>query len=284
MAVLILMAQIVALGAPEGLPFDHTQNVVYGEAHGVGLLMDVFVPRGEKNGAAVIDVVSGAWYSDREKLVEHWAAGMYELHCAKGFTVFAVRPGSVSHFTGEEMIGHIRTALDYVREHADEYGVDPSRIGLVGASAGGHLAALAAVTATPKTQVQAVAVFFPPTDFLDWEGNGDMPDFEEISPLFFEDGVEGHSEDEVKAKARALSPARQVGTNVPQFLLIHGDADTTVPLFQSQTMIAALERAGGKPELIVKPGGEHPWPTIREEVAVMAEWMARQLGAAAAGR
>ena len=207
-ASLVLLAQVALSAAPGGLPFEHTQNVVYGEAHGVGLIMDVFVPRGEKNGAAIIDVVSGAWYADRGKLAEHWAAGMYEFHCARGFTVFAVRPGSVSHFTGEEMLAHIRTALKFVRGRAAEYGIDPQRIGLVGASAGGHLATLAAVTAAPEDRVQAVAVFFPPTDFLDWNSDGQMPDFEEIGPLLFADSLNGRSEEDIRAKAAALSPAR----------------------------------------------------------------------------
>lgn len=284
MASLVLLAQVALSAAPSGLPFEHTQNVVYGEAHGVGLIMDVFVPRGEKNGAAIIDVVSGAWYADRGKLAEHWAAGMYEFHCARGFTVFAVRPGSVSHFTGEEMLAHIRTALKFVRGRAAEYGIDPQRIGLVGASAGGHLATLAAVTAAPEDRVQAVAVFFPPTDFLDWNSDGQMPDFEEIGPLLFADSLNGRSEEDIRAKAAALSPARQVGENPPPCLFIHGDADPLVPLFQSQTMLEALKRAGGNAELVVKPGGEHPWPTIREDVAVMAAWMERQLGAPAGAR
>ncbi|HQK77703.1 MAG TPA: alpha/beta hydrolase fold domain-containing protein, partial [Candidatus Hydrogenedentes bacterium] len=218
MASLVLLAQVALSAAPGGLPFEHTQNVVYGEAHGVGLIMDVFVPRGEKNGAAIIDVVSGAWYADRGKLAEHWAAGMYEFHCARGFTVFAVRPGSVSHFTGEEMLAHIRTALKFVRGRAAEYGIDPQRIGLVGASAGGHLATLAAVTAAPEDRVQAVAVFFPPTDFLDWNSDGQMPDFEEIGPLLFADSLNGRSEEDIRAKAAALSPARQVGENPPPCL------------------------------------------------------------------
>lgn len=278
MAVLVLLAQAALMGAPAGLPFDHTQNVVYGEAHGIGLVMDVFVPRGEKNGAAVIDIVSGAWHSDRGKMMEHWAAGMFEFHCARGFTVFAVRPGSVSRFTGEDMLEHIRMAINYIRDNADDYGIDPNRIGMVGASAGGHLASLTTVTAAPETQVQAVGVFFPPTDFLDWDGSGNMPNFEQIGPLLFSGGIEGRPEGEVRTQAEALSPSRQVSGNLPPFLLIHGDADTVVPLVQSEKMIAAIQSAGGSAELIVKEGGEHPWPTIREEVAILAEWMDQQIG------
>jgi len=50
-----------------------------------------------------------------------------------------------------------------------------------------------------------------------------------------------------------------------------------VPLQQSQRMVEALKARGVPAELIVKPGGAHPWPTLREEVAVMADWFVKQL-------
>jgi dipeptidyl aminopeptidase/acylaminoacyl peptidase len=59
--------------------------------------------------------------------------------------------------------------------------------------------------------------------------------------------------------------------------LIHGDADPLVPLQQSEAMLAALKQAGVPAELIVKPGGGHPWPTLHEEVQVMADWFDKQL-------
>ena len=63
----------------------------------------------------------------------------------------------------------------------------------------------------------------------------------------------------------------------PPFLLIHGDADPLVPLQQSQAMLAALKAKGVPAELIVKPGGGHPWLTLRVEVAVMADWFGKKL-------
>jgi acetyl esterase/lipase len=111
--------------------------------------------------------------------------------------------------------------------------------------------------------VKAAAVFFPPTDFLDW--NGQPAAVALIGDLFFQGGTGGHAEDEITERARQLSPARLIrGTPVP-FLLIHGDADPLVPLQQSQKVVAALKAAGGSAELIVKKGGGHPWLTLPEE-------------------
>ncbi len=267
----------VALSAEESstTPYDQKKDLVYGEVHGTGLLMDVFVPREKVNNRAIVDVVSGAYYSDRGKIRDHIMAQFYTIFCSRGYTVFAIRPGSRTRYTGLEMASHVKMGIRYVRQHAAEYKIDPERIGLSGASAGGHLATLVAVTPEEGTQVKAAAVFFPPTDFLDW--NGKPADFAVLGDLLFPGGAKGHTEDELTERAREISPARLVKSTPIPFLLIHGDADPLVPLQQSQKMVEALKAAGGSAELIVKKGGGHPWATIPDEVKVMADWFGRQL-------
>ena len=61
------------------------------------------------------------------------------------------------------------------------------------------------------------------------------------------------------------------------FLIFHGDADKTVPLSHSQKLVAAINAAGGSAELVIKPGGGHPWLTMPEEVKKMADWFDKQL-------
>jgi acetyl esterase/lipase len=269
------------------LPCDQQQNVVYGEVHGTGLLMDVFTPKGKSNGLAIVDVVSGAYYSDRRKIGDHMLAQVYSIFCGHGYKVFAIRPGSRTRYTGAEMLANVKTGIRYVKLHAAEYKIDPDRLGLTGASAGGNLASLAMVTpeeARPEakdaalhfdTRVKAAAIFFPPTDFLDW--NGKLANMDSLGDLLFLGGVKGHSEEEIKERALQLSPARLVkGPTIP-LLLIHGDADPLVPLQQSQKMVDAVKAAGGSAELIVKKGGGHPWMTIFEEVKIMAHWFDRHL-------
>jgi len=282
----VLLAGVVAV-AQEGSPYEQRENLIYAEVHGIGLLMDVFTPTGPRNGLGIVDVASGAWHSDRGKINDHKEAGMYDVFCGKGYTVFAVRPGSVSKWRGQEMLAHVQKGIRYVKQHAEEYGIDPGRLGMLGASAGGHLATLAAVTgedgdpdakdplARHSTRVKAVAVFFPPTDFTDWDGG--KPNFARIGALLFAGGIKGKTDEEVLAKAKQLSPRHQPLENAPPFLFIHGDADPLVPLQQSETMVAALRKAGISAELIVKEGGTHPWPTIPVEVAVMADWFDKQL-------
>lgn len=294
----VLACLAVALQAALGLmaqdsssvSYDQKVDVVYGEAHGTGLLMDVFTPKEKSNGLGIIDVVSGAYHSDRGKIRDHTMAQLYAILCSRGYTVFALRPGSRTRYTCLDMDGHVKTGIRYVKEHASEYKIDPARLGITGASAGGHLATLAAVTpqeGNPEaknpvlrqsTKVRAAAVFFPPTDFLDWDGK--PANFETLGDLLFLGGIKSHSEEETNERVREISPARLVkGAAIP-FLFIHGDADPLVPLQQSQKMVEVLKAAGGSAELIVKQGGGHPWKTIFEEVKIMADWFDHHLSEA----
>lgn len=283
-----LLAAITGAARAADPPFEQRQDVVYGEDHGTGLLMDVFVPTGPRNGLAIVDVVSGSWYSDRGKIRDHLRAKMFDIHCARGYTVFAVRPGSRTRYTLDEMDQHLKTAIRFIKAHASDYAIDPDRLGLTGASAGGHLATRAALTAEPAssdatnplarfdTTVKAVGVFFPPTDFLNWQDER-MADRTLLTALLYPVGTTSVDDEELRVRAGRASPLQHVArTDVP-FLVIHGDADPLVPISQSRRFVSALQAAGASAELMVKPGGAHPWPTMPEEVAVLADWFDRKL-------
>lgn len=292
-AILAISLILVATGAQaaDAMPYQQKQDVVYAEVHGTGLLMDIFTPTGTANGLAVVDVVSGAWYSDRGKIRDHSMAQVYTVLCQHGYVVFAARPGSKTRYSVAEMDQHIKKAIRFVKHSSADYKIDPDRLGITGASAGGHLATLAALTpleanpdAKPSvdrfdTNVRAVAVFFPPTDFLDW-GDGRMLDSKILAPLLFVGGTDGRSEQEIKDAAMAASPFHRVQKPAAPFLLIHGDADPVVPLSHSKKLVEAITRAGGNAELMIKVGGGHPWLTIAEDVRVMADWFDKQLRAA----
>ncbi len=267
-------------------------NHVYAEAHGLGLVMDVFQPEGAGNGFGIVDVVSGGWFGDRVRLNEHIGLGLFDVLCGCGFTVFAVSPGSLPLFTGRDMVCHVHAALRYIKAQAAEFGVEPGRLGLTGASAGGHLAALAALDPQPgrarardvfarqDSGVKAVALFFAPSDLMDYGGR--VFEFVEMAGagldrLLFADGMAGRRAAEIEAGMEALSPARRVCGTPPPFLLVHGDADEIVPLEQSRKLARALEAAGGEAELVVKAGGGHPWPGIREELGYVGAWFEDRL-------
>ena len=267
--------------------YQQQVDVVYHQAHGVALLADVFSPNHHANGHAIIVVASGAWHSDRGKIRDLDRSGLFEELCERGFHVFALRPGSISRFSAHDMKAHVETGVRWVKEQAIDYGINPSNLGLIGASAGGHLASLTAMTnrrqeSEKDSSVSAVGVFFPPTDFLDYGGVTLDPRKEGrlhqiLCDLAFRDHKGEITDQQVREQSISISPARLVHKKAPPFLVIHGDADPVVPLQQSQALVEALHQHDVNAELIIKEGGEHPWPTIREEVEVMADWFVDQL-------
>jgi len=282
---LVLLAKPVTAEKPVIPPYDQIKNVVYAEVHGVGLLVDIFTPKSHPNGLAIVDIASGAYHSDRGKIRDHKRAQMFDIFCGRGYTVFAIRPGSIGKFNGPEMLENVNRGILWVKAHAKEHQIDPRRLALLGASAGGHLACMAAVSAhdpLSKTRVKAVGVFFPPTDLMNYGGlkidiSGDDPLGNSIRRLITPRGSETIDEKKLDELRTAFSPARLVKPGLPPFLFIHGTADFMVPLQQSRTMVAALEKANVPTTLIIKEGGGHPWPTIHEEVEKMANWIDEQL-------
>ncbi len=287
----LMLAPASFAGADEAEPlYVQTKNIVFAEEYGVGLLLDVFRPTGKSNGLAIVDVVSGSWHSNRAKLRDHKRAQMFDIFCGRGFTVFAIRPGSLPKFTVTEMVAHAADGVRWVKQHAQEYQIDPNHLGITGASAGGHLACLVAVTngrsategASADASVCAAGVCFPPTDFLDYggvkievrvdNGLGGL-----LCKLAFPLGVEHLTDEQIEQRIVSISPARLVKENAPPFLLIHGSGDFIVPLQQSKNMLAALQEKKVPAELIIKKLGGHPWPTIHEEVAVLADWFEKTL-------
>src|SRR5262245_42524013 len=182
-AMLLVAAEPRVALAQAGPPFTRQADVIYGRKHGTALTMDVFTPKKNANGAAAILVVSGGWSSAHEFPPNSAFVG--EL-LKRGYTVFAVFHSSQPQYTVPEIIGDVNRAVRFIRHNARDYKIDPNRFGIYGASSGGHLAlmqGLAGDTGDPSakdpvekesSRVQAVACFFPPTDFLNYGKPGEV--------------------------------------------------------------------------------------------------------------
>lgn len=289
---------LTALAAAE-LPYDRTEDRVYLVEEGREFYMDVFVPNGRARhdyyqptdhgqGLGIIAVASGSWHADRGKIRDQESAQVFNIMCARGYTVFAVRPGSRPHYDALEMARHVQRAIRYVKDNAGEWNIDPGRIGLMGASAGGHLALLAALTPPPRDSagetldigVKAIGVFFPPTDFVQWRGLNYDGKIERIGDILFRGGVKDRDREEILARFEELSPYRRVRPGLPPTIFFHGTADPLVPLSQSEKMVEALRGAGNVSTLIIKPGGGHPWLDIPLDIIKLGQWFDHHLAGA----
>ena len=285
-----------ALRADEPPAFQRTEDVIYGRKFGTALTMDVFKPA-KPNGVGLIFVVSGGWFSAHEVINE----GFLKPFLDRGYTVFAVVHGSQPKFNITEILGDMHRAVRYIRHHAAEYGVDPERLGIMGASAGGHLSLMqgtAGAAGDPNakdevdresSRVAAVACFFPPTDFFNYGkpgedalGRGILKGFR--APFDFEvmddetkRFVEITDETKLQEIGKAISPANHVSDDDPPTLIIHGDADELVPIQQAEIMVAALEKAGVEAKLVTKPGAAHGWPDLPKDLETLADWFDEHL-------
>jgi acetyl esterase/lipase len=275
-----------------------TQDVVYAHKAGTALTLDVFEPA-HKNGAGVIFLVSGGWASSHDDLsMVHVTPEFYSIYLARGYTVFAVVHGSMPRFNVPDIILDVQRAVRFIRHNAAQYGVDPNRLGVLGSSSGGHLALMIATQGGPgpaisndpvdheSSAVQAVACFFPPTDFLNWgapgvDGVGRGP----LSPLFAAFGSLSDTDIGRQIVGRMISPIYYVTPKLPPVLIIHGDADIVVPLQQSESFAARAKEVGApEVKIIIRKGKGHGWGDFwksQEDIEQFADWFDRYLGGSA---
>jgi acetyl esterase/lipase len=297
---LALASGFIAAYRPAAMAADFTrrEDVVYGRKYGTALTLDVITPSQNANGAAIVWVVSGGWFSAHEAINP---AAVDEL-LRRGYTVFGVVHGSQPRYTIPEIVDDMNRAVRFIRYHAGDYKIDPDRIGITGGSAGGHLSLMQgtggdkgnpeARDPVDKTssRVQAVACFFPPTDFLNYGKPGENAlgrgilkgfkapfDFHEQDPST---NVFRPITDEARVLeiGRRISPVNLVSRDDPPTLIMHGDADQLVPIQQAELIIDKLKGAGVECKLVVKKGAGHGWPDLLKDMSIMADWFDQHLG------
>lgn len=265
--------------------FERTDNIVYGQRKGHELTIDMVKPS-KPNGLGVLLLVSGGWKSGKGSL-RPWMVAPLIRH---GYTVFAVYHVSQPEATIMEINDDMNRAVRFIRHHAREYGVDPQRLGVTGGSAGGHLGLMLATRGGPgpadatdaidreSSAVQAVAIFYPVTDLLNL-GSSTENLHDGGPPKSF---VKGFGPDSTnlavwKVIGRDLSPIFFVHSNLPPTLIYHGDADTLVPLDQSQRYQTEAQKLGRTVELVVHHKGQHGWLSMVWDIRQFANWFDKYL-------
>jgi acetyl esterase/lipase len=268
-------------------PFRHTPDVVYARRSGTALTIDVFQPR-SPNGAGVLLMVSGSWKSSYDAINPVVFAPLLR----RGYTVFAVTHGSQPKFSVPEIAEDILRSVRFVRHHAREYGVDPGRLGITGGSSGGHLSLVVGTTGAPgqpdakdpvdreSSAVQAVACFYPVTDLLNLgKSTENLNDGGPPKSFRKSFGPQAETIEGWKVVGGALSPIDHISSNMPPTFIIHGGADTLVPLDQSERFVERARQAGREVKLLVRPGKKHGWPTMILDIRLFADWFDEHLHA-----
>ena len=278
------------------------EEIVYGRKDGMGLLMTQLKPKVKSNGKAIISVQAGSWFSNFT-MIER---GVYykREYLDKGYTVFMVVLGSQPRYAIPDQVDDLKRAVRYIRYNAKQLGIDPDHIGIEGGSAGGHLSLIIA-TADEKintnasdpvdrvsSRVQAAAVLFPPTDFFNWGFPGAATinqreiqkqlrvygafDFRvwNNGTLTYDPVTDTAARNRI---GREISPIYAVSSDDPPIFIIHGDADMTVPVQQSQIFIAKLKEAGVTNNFFIKKGGRHNPDDMQPELNEFVDWFDKYL-------
>ncbi len=276
-----------SLWAQTNVDFKRTEDVIYGRKFGTALTLDVFEPA-KPNGAGIISMVSGGLFSSHDAI----NPGFFRAFLGHGYTVFAVVHGSQPKFVFTEVEQDIHRAVRFIRHNASRYGVEPNRLGITGASSGGYLALTIATQgvqgdATGKdlvdlesSEVQCVACFFPPTDFLNYSQPGEdavgVGLLKQFKPAF---GPRSDTAEERQRLGKEISPIYFVHSNMPPILIIHGDADKLVPIYQARTFVKRCEEVGTPVKLVVREGKDHGWPEMGKDMELFADWFDKHLRA-----
>jgi acetyl esterase/lipase len=293
---------LLTLTAPSQTLIDFTQQeVIYGRRDGMGLTMTVLKPA-KPNGKGIISLISGNWVST--KAWDDLMIDRAKPFLQNGYTVFLTMHCSAPKYSIPDAVEDVKRAIQYVRYNASSYGIDSAHVGITGTSSGGHLALTAATADEIKdpnakdpiervsSKVQAVAVFCPPTDFLNFGKLGFNPTgqkellqqldvlgaftyttWDSIKRVY----VPIVDETKILEITKQISPAEMATSDDAPAYIMHGDKDVNVPLQQSQLMEEKLKAVKVPVTLTVKVGAGHGWKGMNEDEKEFIKWFDKYL-------
>ncbi len=293
---LILAFISTGVSASDSLSFNKTE-IIYGRKDGMALTMMMLKPGQKSNGKAIISVLSGNWVS-APRMMDAFLQKS-NLYLERGYTLFGVMVGSQPQYAIPDQITDLKRAVRYIRYNAASYNIDPAKIGITGSSSGGHLSLMIATadeTVNNKSndpvdkvssRVQAAAVFYPPTDFINYGGPNTAETINQAGLVLtgtaaafdfkrWNDTTRTYvSVTDIKKRleiAKQVSPINAVSPDDAPVMIIHGDKDIVVPRQQSESIIARFKEAKVTCSLIIKEGGGHGWRNREVEEMNFLNW------------
>ncbi|MDX2066369.1 MAG: alpha/beta hydrolase [Fimbriimonadaceae bacterium] len=280
------MCALACAGKPAGA--GRESDIVYLKDKGAAFTLDVFRPE-RPTGAAIIFVVSGGWVSDHNGIRPELA----KLATDRNMTAFFVVHGAQPRYKVPEIVEQVRRSVRFIRANATRFGIDANRIGITGGSAGGHLSLMVAALGSDGSpnaadsvdrtsdRVQAVGIFYPPTDFRNYGAEGNKAFSSPVLKLgygkAFVDDLNAAKPEEWAKLADTMSPVARFSKAMPPCFFVHGDKDGLVPIQQSEHAVRALKSFGVEATLLTVPGKAHGWAGQEREMGTILDWFAKKL-------
>ena len=242
---------------PDDVVFE--RGITYSDVEGRGLKLDLARPRhGDGPFPAVVCIHGGGFRAGNRAGHD----GLCVALAQRGYVAVTVTYRLAPGHPFPAALHDAKAAVRWLRAHASEYKVDPSRIGATGDSAGGNLAQMLGVTGDVKSlegdggaaeqssRVACVVNVYGPTDLT--KSYGKSVDAAEVLPLY----LGGDASKERKRHLRA-SPLYWVTPDAAPTLCLHGTDDKYVAYEQAGWIVEKLNAAGVEAELITLPGAGH---------------------------
>lgn len=250
---------------------EKIKDIVYARVTGLNLKLDIYRPR-ERSGPCptLLQIHGGAWVLGSKN--EQGLPLMLQM-ASRGWVCVSVDYRLSPHATFPDHLIDLKRAIAWIREHGPGYGADPDFIAVTGGSAGGHLAALVALTANDRklqpgfedvdTSVRCCVPFYGVYDFTDRHGAYRNRGLATI----LEKRVMKAALDEAREAYEEASPLSRVHADAPPFFVIHGDKDTLVPVDVARHFYAELKKLSRNPVVYAEiPGAQHAFeifPSLR---------------------
>ncbi len=220
--------------------------------------LDVYRPKdakGNRSRPAILFFHGGGFRAGSKTQFAWYAADAAAL----GYVAFSANYRLAPQHLYPAAVDDAQRVVRWVRANAAKYGVDPKRVGAVGSSAGGHLVAMLAARDTRDNSDPALEPFSSRvTCAVDYFGPvlfREMPEpAKEKGPVI---GFLGKSAAEAPELWAEASPLTHVSAKSAPVLAIHGTADTSVPIGQSEMLVEKLKHAGVRAELLRVEGAPH---------------------------
>ncbi len=267
--------------AEPSLSYDLHRDEVVARIPGYrDLTLDLFRPTGVAPAPVVVWIHGGAYFCGTHRALPEplQESRLDERLVAAGFAVARVSYRFSAEARYPAQLLDVRAAIGWLRANAERFGLDASRLGVWGESAGGHLAALACLAPEDGVEVQAGVIWYAPSDLLTMQeqnrADSEIDHNAADSPAGL---LLGAPIMEVKDDARAASPVTYARGDAPPMLLVHGAEDRVVPVGQSEELHAALLACGADSVLTVVEGADHCFggadldPLVSQAIAFFRE-------------
>jgi acetyl esterase/lipase len=218
--------------------------------------MDVYLPAGRTSTdtKVIIFIHGGSWSGgDKTDFNEAITAIRPQLTDYAVFNINYRLANSINRHPAQ--MQDIQSAIDYINSKAGEYNINTSKIGLIGASAGSHLALLQAYKFNTSGKIKAVVDLFGPTNLTTLYNNHPIPQASQPVLVNFLGATPATN----ATLYFETSPINYVTAQSPPTLILHGDADYIVPVDQSYTLQAKLQANNVKNDMKVYAGQGHGW-------------------------